>query len=140
MKRAAFFLVAALVLALPAPGQQEEGGRPERQPARRVEIWVPWGVYPGWPGWGQPPDVAEPGIGHSPGLMGIPYGWYPQCMDFLVDTREMRRRLLLKRFEYMEEKRKQEPSPRVLLRLEAEMGGLANEIYDLAPLECGGHY
>jgi hypothetical protein len=108
-----------------------------------VEIWIPWGIYQGWPGWpegGAPPDVTEPGAEYSPGLMGIPYGWYPQCMDFLDETRELRRQLLLKRFEYVEEKRRPEPSEEVLLRLEAEMSELANDIYDRAPFECGGHY
>jgi hypothetical protein len=123
LKKAAVFLLVLIMFSSLSPAMGDE-----RPP---VEVWLGWGIYPGW--------GLAPGWGHGQGLMGIPYQWYPQCMDFLDDTKELRRELVLKQFEYFEAARMPEVDTEEVIRLEGEIAELRDKILKKAPLECGGY-
>ncbi|GAB4389717.1 MAG: hypothetical protein Kow0025_16820 [Thermodesulfovibrionales bacterium] len=111
-------MAAALAVAffMFAPAAEPAEVEPE------VEVWLPWGWGPG------------------AGLLGVPYGWYPQCADFLEESAGLRRELAAASFDYGEELRKDRPSAERLAELEVRMIELRERIMDMAPLECGGRY
>lgn len=86
-------------------------------------------------GWGMmEPEMMGPGMMEP---LWMQYVRYPQCTQFLDETKDLRKNLLIKRFEYFEAARKPETTSDAL-KLEEEIKQLGFEIYQKAPFECRG--
>lgn len=79
-------------------------------------------------GWG----MMGPGM-MGPGMMGPGWGFdYSRVREFMDETVELRRKLLLKKFEYFEALRNPDTKRETLRKLEGEMGELWSELYEKA--------
>jgi hypothetical protein len=106
---------------------------------------------PGW--WGNPAcGMMGPGWGgmhgmggmHGWGMMGSGcgmhgmggmHGWgfdYSRMREFMDETVELRRKLVLKKFEYFEALRNPDTKRETLRKLQGEMGELWSELYEKA--------
>jgi len=94
-----------------------------------------WGMMgPGMmgPGWGMMgPGMMGPGWGMmGPGMTGPGWGFdYEKMKKFMDETRELRRNLMLKNFEYYEALRDPGTKPETLKKMEDELGKLYKDLY-----------
>jgi hypothetical protein len=115
-----------------------------------------WGMGPGMMGygrWGMGPGMMGYGCGMGPGMMGYGWGMGPGMMygrgpgyyghyskeqaekekKFLDETKDLRKQLYMKRFDYMEAARNPKTSAETLSKLRKEIGDLYEEIYKKSP-------
>ncbi len=111
-----------------------------------------YGAYPGF-GYGMMGCTA-PGMMMAPGMMGMMhnmmmgggygmgygmgprmmgYGYSKEFQKFLDETRQLRRLLNEKRFDYFEALRNPETKPETITKLRKEILDLKNKIYEKAP-------
>lgn len=64
------------------------------------------------------------------------YLQYPECTQFLDDTKAQRRELHIKRFDYFEASRRPDTDPRIILELERDINKLSFDINRRAPMRC----
>jgi len=88
---------------------------------------------PGWWGGGHM-------MGYGGGMMGWSDSGYYYDQKFLDETRELRKKLHDKRFEYFEALRDPETTPETLTKLEKEIHELQEKIYEKAPRPRYGGY
>jgi len=98
-----------------------------------------YGMGPGMmggygPGYGMGPGMMGgygPGYGMGPGMMG---GYAPQTQKFLDETRDLRKEIHNKQFEYAEAQRDPKTTPETLWLLEKELreltGKLSEKMYE----------
>ena len=85
---------------------------------------------------GPPQPLDMPPMDMAPGEpLWLKLQRHPECSNFLDDTREKRRTLYIKRFDYFEAARKPETSG-LSLQLEHEIQRLQFEIFQRAPVTC----
>lgn len=86
------------------------------------------------PGWGYGYGVGHGmmgGMGPGWGMMG---GYYnPQMKKFLDETKDIRRELVLKRYEYHEALRDPKTTPEMMQKLQKEIKDLNMKLYEKAP-------
>lgn len=80
------------------------------------------------------PDMPPPDLAQGEPLW-LKLQRHPECGNFLDDTREQRRTLHIKRFDYFEAARKPETSG-FALQIEHDMKRLEFEIFQRAPVTC----
>ncbi len=77
------------------------------------------------------------GRGMGPGMMGPGYqGYSPECQKFYDETRDLRKQLHDKGFEYFEVLRNPKSTGESVAQLENDVRELQNKIYSKAPLGC----
>ncbi len=81
------------------------------------------------------PGMMGGGYGFGPGMMGYMYS--PQYQKFLDETRDLRKELWDKRFEYFEALRDPDTKPETLTKLRKEIYELRKEILKKAPFGIG---
>ncbi|MEJ2314840.1 MAG: hypothetical protein P8Y85_08765 [Nitrospirota bacterium] len=92
------------------------------------------GMMGGWGGYGMGPGMG--GYGMGPGMMGgwggygMGPGYGPMNQKFLDETKDMRRELNTKMFDYMEEIRKPQPDQKKLDSLRGDIWNLNKQIYE----------
>ena len=104
-------------------------------------------------GWESGPGGMHRGYGYGPGMMyrgwergpGMMYrGWESgpgpeggiECQKFLDETKDLRKQLNNKRFEYSEALRNPQATAESLAKIQKEMADLQAEIYGKAPRGC----
>jgi hypothetical protein len=139
------------------PGMMQGSQQPEEQ---EYEGWHggcagPYGMGPGMMGhgYGMGPGMMGYGYGMGPGMMGYGWGMGPGMMygrgpgyyghyskeqaekekKFLDETKDLRKQLYMKRFDYMEAARNPKTSAETLSKLRKEIGDLYEEIYKKSP-------
>jgi hypothetical protein len=84
------------------------------------------------PGWGMGPGMmGQYGYGRGYGMMGPEHG--KKYQKFLDDTRDLRKALHMKRFEYFEAMRDPETTEETMTKLREETRDLMKKIYEKAP-------
>jgi|Deesub1362A_J573_1020465.scaffolds.fasta_scaffold00027_30 hypothetical protein len=99
---------------------------------------VSWAQMPGWdmmgPGMRSPWAMMAPGWGAMP--PGIGSAYFRQCNDFLDNTKDLRKELLLKRFDYFEAVRDPDTPLDTIMDLEQDIENLMAQLYVEMPAEC----
>jgi hypothetical protein len=161
------FLLGALAWAQMGPGMMGPGyeteGESERGEEEKYEHgpyygygcgMMGYGMGPGMMGYGYGPGMMGGygmGYGMGPGMMGgygMGYGMGPGMMypsspemrKFLDETREKRKEIHLKMFDYMEALRNPDTSYETIRKLQKEMGELSTELLKKAPRRPWGRW
>lgn len=95
---------------------------------------------PGWGGnmgYGNGGYMMGPGSGHMYGY-GAMMGWFGGDQKFLDETKDLRKELHEKRFEYMEAVRNPETDEQTVTKLEKEITELQDKLYAQAPRTARG--
>jgi hypothetical protein len=107
------------------------------------------------PGWGMGSGMMGMGYGHmmGSGMMGMGYGHMmgqgmmgmgmmylndPEMRKFLDETVELRRKLLLMKFDYFEAMRKPDVSAETVKKMRKELTGLMRKLQEKSPTGWGG--
>ncbi|RMG74064.1 MAG: hypothetical protein D6710_02130 [Nitrospirae bacterium] len=87
----------------------------------------------------QMPYQMGPGMGYGmgPGMMG--YGYSKDYQKFLDETRDLRKQLNEKRFEYFEALRNPDTKPETIEKLQKEIFKLQKKIYEKSPYKGYGY-
>lgn len=92
------------------------------------------GAFAFGPGWfGGMGHGMMGGYGMGPGMMGWSGTGYGYDQKFLDETRELRKTLNNKRFEYFEALRNPNTTPETITKLEREITDLQNKLYQKFP-------
>jgi hypothetical protein len=141
-------LTAAYGYAEMGPGMMERGYGSEKElEAYERHRGQGGGMYPGMPGcgmgpgWGMGQGMMGYGGGHmmgqgwgmGPGMMGYGMGrgmHDPQAKEFLDETKDLRKSLHMKHFEYFEAMRDPDTPPKTMKRLRDETWELKKKLFD----------
>ncbi|HHN63992.1 MAG TPA: hypothetical protein ENK09_01345 [Nitrospirae bacterium] len=96
---------------------------------------VAYAIGPGW-WWGGGAMMASAGYGPGYMMDYCPVGYgtgYGYDQKFLQDTRDLRKQLTERRFEYFEALRDPATTPETIAKLEKEITDLQQKIYEKAP-------
>lgn len=146
MRKILVLTAAVLLLASLAGAQMMGPGMMAPQQPRG------WGWGPGYgmgcwgmmaPGMMMPHGMMGPGM-MAPGMMGGGMMWYwlqrPQVQKFLDETVELRKELMLKRFEYFEALRNPDTPAEKLGQLQRDLLKLSQRLYRKLPPALRGWY
>lgn len=114
-------LALSLVLALSSAAWAHMGPGMMGAPEQQNQQW----------GWG-------PGMMGGYGMMGMGQGmmnvYNPKMQKFLDETRDLRKELNMKQFDYMEALRNPKTAPGILQKLQKEILDLTVKLYEKMPL------